>query len=58
MLASDQIWSVGLGECQGLILLALKPPEAHKTFQVLLGGFLNNEELLGPGFHPGSFVHG
>lgn len=29
MLASVQIWSVGLGGHQGLVLLALQPPEAH-----------------------------
>ena len=30
MLASDQIWSVGFGGHHGLVLLALKPPEAHQ----------------------------
>ena len=29
---------------------------SHKTIQVLLGGVLYSEELLGPGFHPVGFV--
>ena len=30
----------------------------HKTFQVLLGGFVYSEEFLGPSFHPSGFVLG
>ena len=29
---------------------------SHKTIQVLLGGVLYSEELLGPGFHPVGFI--
>ena len=38
MLVSDQIWSVGLGGRHGLILLALKPPEAHHSSSLTTQG--------------------
>ena len=38
MLVLDQIWSVGLGGRHGLILLALKPPEAHHSSSLTTQG--------------------